>query len=382
MSDISQHGLIGTLQRLAEHPALHQELEAVTRHQPAVLILPCHIGELRRPALKRILRELEQARFLSEILIPLNGTDAQGVVEARCFFRAHTSRPHRVLWCDPLREHGIAGGKGSNVWAAIGLLARERKAATLLLADADVTTFRLEMLARLLYSVAEPTFGYTFAKCYYPRVSDRIHGRVSRLFFAPLLQALVRAGGHQPLLDFLRSFRYPLAGECAFTLELAASLPLETGWGLETGMLCDLFRLVDPRQVCQVDAGIRYDHKHQPLGDQSSGLLRMSREIAHTLLFHLEREGVRIDPSFCEALEASYRREAVEAMRRSAALAKINGLRYLEEEECRLVESFCAVLSDALHQRSEITTLPPWNYPTPEGEAALEAVLEDITPSC
>lgn len=101
----------------------------------------------------------------------------------------------------------------------------------------------------------------------------------------------------------------------------------------------------------------------------------MSSEIARTLLAHLEREGVRMEPLFCEALEACYRREAMEAMRRSAALAKINGLRYLEEEEARTVASFCTVLSEALSQRGEATTLPPWNHPTPEGMAALAAVI-------
>lgn len=382
MSDISQHGLIGTLQRLAEHPGLNEELTCLTADRPAVLILPCHVGELGRPALRSILRELTAARFLSEIVIPLNGTDAAGAAQAHQFFRDHCPRPHRVLWCDPLHDHGVPPGKGSNIWAALGTLVAERQAATLLMADADVTTFRLEMLARLLYSVAEPSLGYTFAKSYYPRVTDRIHGRVSRLFFAPLLQALVRAGGHLPLLDFLRSFRYPLAGECALTLDLAAQLPVEAGWGLEVGMLCDLFRLTDPRQICQVDAGIRYDHKHQPLGDEATGLVRMSGEIARTLLRHLEIEGVRLDDSFCAALETSYRREAAEAMRRSAALAKINALHYAAEEEQQAVDSFCTALTGALQQRSATveaslvptTPLAPWQRPTAEGIAALRSV--------
>ena len=39
------------------------------------------------------------------------------------------------------------------------------------------------------------------------------------------------------------------------TRELAAALPVSSGWGLEIGQLCEVFRRADPREVCQVDGG-------------------------------------------------------------------------------------------------------------------------------
>ncbi len=369
MSDISQHGLLCTLQRLSDNPGLEAELASLTRERPAALVLPCHAEELTRPALGGILDELARAAFLSEVVIPMNGLDAEGARRAGAFFAARLSVPHRVLWCDSPAFAGPMGalvpgfrpGKGSNVWLALGVLAREERCALVLTADADVTTFRLEMLARLTFALAHPDLGYTFAKSYYPRVTDRIHGRVSRLFLAPLLQAVVRAGGHQPLLDFLQSFRYPLAGECGFTRSLAASLPLDTGWGLEIGMLCDVFRRTDPREVCQVDAGGRYDHKHQPLGDGARGLVRMCGEIARTLFAHLALEGVRLDRPFFDAVLASYRREAAEALRRSAALAKINALRFEASDEEAAVRSFEAALHEASKAPALPSPLPGWS---------------------
>jgi glucosyl-3-phosphoglycerate synthase len=366
MSDISQHGLIGTLQRLNDNPGLDAELHRLTRDRPVALVLPCHAGDLGRPALERIVEELSTATFIAEVLIPVNGVGpatGEAFSRARAFFRERLSLPHRLLSCEPGGDAPPAyrPGKGSNVWAAVSLLGKENNAAFVLTADADVTTFRIEMLARLAFALADPDLGYTFAKCYYPRVTDRIHGRVSRLFLAPLLQALVRAGGHLPLLDFLRSFRYPLAGECGMTRELALSLPFETGWGLEIGMLCDLFRRIDPRQVCQVDAGGPYDHKHQPLGDGQRGLVRMCGEIARTLLRHLAQEGVRLDDAFFEAVSASYRREAGEAVRRSAALAKINALRFEAEEEKSAVGHFEAALQEAFEDPACPPPLPAWN---------------------
>lgn len=372
MSDISQHGLIGTFQRLRENPQLADDLAQLTREQPTALILPCHASELKRPALRGILRELSAASYLAEVIIPINGTDREGIAAARCFFKASLALPHRILWCDPIHGESVPAGKGSNVWSAIGLLAREQRVAVVLLADADVTTFRLKMLSRLLFPLVAPSSGYTFAKSYYPRVTEeRIHGRVSRLFLAPLLQAVVRTAGHLPLLDFLRSFRYPLAGECALRLDLAAELPLDPGWGLEIGMLCDIFRQVDPRQVCQVDAGLRYDHKHQPLGDDGGGLVRMAGEIAATLLQHLQQEGIRLTPAFLDAVVASYRRESAEALRRSTLLARINALRYAVEEERHAVDSFCGILQSVCQEGSQLANresmrapLPPWSQPT------------------
>src|SRR5204863_692618 len=111
---------------------------------------------------------------------------------------------------------GVPAGKGRNVAAAFAHLAGS-DCAIVATQDCDVASFRRADLARLCYAVAHPQLGYRFAKMYYSRVTDRLYGRVSRLFLAPLLHAVVRVAGHQPLVDYLLSFRYPLAGEVALT---------------------------------------------------------------------------------------------------------------------------------------------------------------------
>jgi glucosyl-3-phosphoglycerate synthase len=368
MSDISQHGLICTLQRLVENPRLDAELAHATAERPVTLVLPCHADDLLRPALAKIARELSRSSFISEILIPVNGLDSAGFMHAKSLLKDQISVPHRVLWCDAVADAlteelpGFKPGKGSNVWLATGLALKEHASSYILAADADVTTFRLEMLARLTYALTHPELGFSFAKSYYPRVTNRIYARVTRLFFGPLLQAILRACGHQPLLDFLRSFRYPLAGEFGFSTSLAASLPFDTGWGLEVGMLCDVFRRKDPREVCQVDAGLRYDHKHQPLGNRENGLVKMCREVAQTLFFQLEKEGLTTDPAFFDAVQSSFKREAAEAIRRSAALSKINGLDFDAEEEQMFVNAFHAALKEAAQSKEPLPPrLPEWN---------------------
>ena len=70
------------------------------------------------------------------------------------------------------------------------------------------------MLARLFYPVAHPAFSYQFCKGYYFRLAEgRLKGRVSRLLVTPLLRALKIVLGSSEYLEYLDSFRYPLAGE-------------------------------------------------------------------------------------------------------------------------------------------------------------------------
>lgn len=247
-----------------------------------------------------------------------------------------------VLWADrPDAPAAALGGKGGNVAAAFTHLLADSSCDIFATQDCDVASFRREDLARLCYAVAHPRLGYRFAKMYYSRVTDRLYGRVSRLFFAPLLHAVVSVAGHVPLVDFLLSFRYPLAGEVAMTRELAASLRSSAGWGLEIGQLCEVFRHVDPRDVCQVDGGSGYDHKHQPA---TTALAGMAAEIARELFRQFAAEGLPDDAAFRAEIARAYRRESAHALRRSASLALINRLPFDEAAESQIVAAFAARL--------------------------------------
>jgi glucosyl-3-phosphoglycerate synthase len=219
-------------------------------------------------------------------------------------------------------------------------------------------SFRRENLARLAYAAAHPDFGFGFAKMYYSRATDRLYGRVTRLFLAPLLQAVVRFAGHQPLLDFLRSFRYPLAGEVAIDSALAAAVPFNSSWGVEIGLLTEIFRQIDPRNVAQVDGGGGYEHRHHPAAEGGT-LSRMVREISQTLLVALQQEGCGGSEFNWHMIRDGYLHEAKQAVRRSSALARINGFAFDEDAEAGLVEIFG---NELLAERSiRSVPLPSWS---------------------
>ena len=145
--------------------------------------------------------------------------------------------------------------------------------------DCDILDYQRDLLARLCAPTANPNMSYEFAKGYYSRVSERMHGRVTRLFMTPLLQALKSVLGPIPLLDYLASFRYPLSGECSMTSDLVRANRIPADWGLEIGVLAEVFRNCSLKRVAQVELVANYDHKHQELSRDNArqGLHRTCR---------------------------------------------------------------------------------------------------------
>jgi glucosyl-3-phosphoglycerate synthase len=388
MADFAQTGLICTLQRLNEThlDRLEAELFTLAAERPISLVLPCYAAELDGAALPRLCAELAGASWLREVIVSMNGLDQPGFARASALFASVPNS--RILWNDgprlaPLHAsllgctpEALPHGKGLNVWAAIGVITAEAKSEIVVTQDCDVASFQRVNLARLCFACSHPELQFSFAKMYYSRVTDRLYGRVTRLFLAPLLQACVRVAGHQPLLDFLLSFRYPLAGECAGRRELAASLPMSAGWGLEIGQLAELFRQLDPRAVCQVDGGSGYDHKHQPV---MGGLVSMCREIADTLFSQLATEGFAATPALREAIAGAYRRESALALQRSAALALINGIPFDRAHEENITAAFASVLEEP-GSDTPFTVLPAWSRLARDKAQAVSALACSLVP--
>jgi glucosyl-3-phosphoglycerate synthase len=375
MSDFTQNGVICTLPRLNEthlEPLDTQLLPRLETTAPVSLILPCHAPDLDRPALQHICNQLAGARWLKRVLVPVNGLALDEVPaltrrlsgQLPCevsVFSTDSPALRSVLSAAAGRpETPLRPGKGLNVWAAMGVLHAARIPGTYVLQDADVLSFQRSTLARLCLAVSEPTLGFEFAKMYYSRVTDRLYGRVSRLFLAPLLQSLIQVAGHHPLLDFLQSFRYPLSGECALRASLASSLPVWEGWSLEIGMLAEVFRRIEPQRVCQVDGGTGYDHKHQPA---EAGLHPMCVQIAETLLQQLATEGCHVDAPFRQTLMRAQTKHAAEAARRSAALAFLNAIPCDLETEKTAAQGFAATLRGVAASGTsfENSPLPSWD---------------------
>ncbi len=367
MADFHQTGVITSLHRLGEPNLvrLERELLKYSQERPVALVLPCLYAEIHGPALKRIVEELSQVPYLRQCVVSLSGdADRDQFREMRELFdvvRASDGSGPTVIWnqgprvqglFNRLRDEGLdpgAEGKGRANWIAYGYVLATQKARVVATHDCDILDYRRDLLARLCYPTANPNMSYEFAKGYYSRVSDRMHGRVTRLFMTPLMRAMKSVLGPVPLLDYLESFRYPLAGECSMTIELVRANRIPADWGLEVGVLAEVYRNCSLKRICQVELVENYDHKHQDLSehDPSGGLHRMVRDIAASLIRNLASYGVEFDSGFLNTMIAAYVRTAQDAIARYSDDAKLNGLTFDRHEEEVAVETFSGALRAA-----------------------------------
>jgi glucosyl-3-phosphoglycerate synthase len=369
MSDFFQHGLISTLHRLVDGPVAGR-IDLLPGTEPVDLLLPCHYAEIGTPALGRIIDCLRDVSFLSSVVISMNGIPDHSTEEVKRFW-SRMEKAHVILRNDSprlleqlhARELAAIPGKGLNIWLALGWLATHRSSGTVLIHDCDIASYEADIVASLAIPVA--AMGYGFCKGYYSRVREELFGRVTRLFVIPLVRSLERVVGHTPLLDFIDSFRYPLAGEYSMKFETAMELPIESGWGLEIGSLCELHRHLDPGSVCQVDLAISYDHKHRILDPEQpgKGLLHTASEIATSLLTHLERDGCRLDTKTLGSLENAYRTVSRDFVRRYQHVALLNGLPFDTSREMVTADAFAKTLSEICSEflrGTRSSSLPPW----------------------
>jgi glucosyl-3-phosphoglycerate synthase len=365
MGDFYQTGVISTLHRFTSNnlDRMEAELKRFSRATPMALILPCLYSELEGPAMPRILEELKKVKYLRQIVIGLDRADADQFRKAREFF-AGLALEKRIVWndgpaltklYDQLSANGISAGppgKGRNVWMCFGYVLADEKAKAIALHDCDILTYSRELLARLCYPVVNPGLAYEYAKGYYARITDRFHGRVTRLFVSPLVRTLLKMVGYHPYLAFLDSFRYPLAGEFSLSVDLARNVRIPSDWGLEIGFLGEVFRNCATRRICEVEICDVYDHKHQALSpdDPTTGLSRMSLDITKSLLRTLAGEGVVISDAFIRSLRVSYLRSAQDTIKKYADDAALNGLVFDRHEEGTAVETFAKVIDQAVKE--------------------------------
>ena len=355
MSDFHQNGVVTVLHRLGR-PNLEQLEAELQRHastNPIALILPSLYSELQRPALRKIVETLTEVRYMNEIVISLDRASALEFRLAKEYFSILPQRV-RVIWNDGSRiQHilkrltdnaidvGLAG-KGRGCWTAFGYVLARHQSKVLALHDCDIVSYDRQYLARLCYPIANPNLGYEFAKGYYSRITDRLHGRVTRLFMTPLLRSLQQLVGTHPLLTFLDSFRYPLAGEFAMVSDLAWINRIPGDWGLEVGVLAEVYRSCALRRVCQVDIADAYEHKHQELSadNPDAGLLKMSADITKALFRNLASDGVILSDGLLKTLRATYLQAAQDAISRYENDAMINSLQFDRHQERTAVEVF------------------------------------------
>ena len=146
-----------------------------------------------------------------------------------------------------------------------------------------------------------------FCKGYYARVANgRINGRVCRLLVTPLIRSLKKVLGDMEYLDYMDSYRYSLAGEFSFRRDVLKDLRIPSDWGLEIGVLSEMYRNYANNRLCQVDIADIYDHKHQNLSadNDDAGLSKMSIDIAKALIRKLATRGVTFNTETFRTLKA------------------------------------------------------------------------------
>lgn len=381
MGDFHQNGSITTLHNLDHRPIteMEAELNRFKRTRPIGLVLPSLFSELEGPALSNIVDELCQVPYLDEIVIGLDRADLEQYQYALEYF-GRLPQHHRILWNDGPRLLGIDAqlkeldlaptdlGKGRNVWYCYGYMLASGKAEAIALHDCDILTYDRSLLARLIYPVANPNFSYAFCKGYYARVSEqKIRGRVMRLFVTPLIRTMKKVCGESDFLNYMDSFRYPLAGEFSMRASVINDLRIPSDWGLEVGVLSEMYRNYATNRICQVDIADIYDHKHQDLSleDKNKGLSRMSVDIAKALFRKLATNGEVFSPEKFRSLKATYYRIALDFIDSYQNDAMINGLdfdRHTEEESVELFASNLMVAGDHFLDRPmDKPFIPSWN---------------------
>ena len=390
MSDFFQNGVITTFHRLGQDnlKRMEAELREYSKIRPIALVLPSLYREFRSGALKKIMETIKKVNYLKQIVLCLDKASPSQFQEVKKHFL--DVRRLSIIWNDGPRMKQLyelldknrlspgKEGKGRAVWISLGYVLAGRKSRVIAIHDCDIVTYSRNLLARLCYPVTTPHFEYEFCKGYYSRVTDKMHGRATRLFFTPFIRALEKLLGYLPFLVYLDSYRYSLAGEIAMRRDLAMALRIPSDWGLEVGTLSEVYRNMALNRICQVDIADEYEHKHQPLkaDDPESGVLKMTIDIAKTIFLNLSLEGVQYSQGFFKSLHHIYLKTAQETLIQYESDAAINGLNFDRHNESICVEAF----AEGIRRAGEVFWENPSAAPLIPNWHRVNAAVPDFFP--
>jgi glucosyl-3-phosphoglycerate synthase len=234
--------------------------------------LPTHECAATVGEIVAVLGQLRKAGAIDEIVV-VDAASADGTA-------ALAERAGAAVWqeAELLPSYGPVLGKGDAMWRALSVLAGE----LVCFLDADTQGFA----ARFATGVLGPLVceqSVSFVKAFYrrPFVQGGVlladgGGRVNHLMARPALALFY------PELSELRQ---PLAGEMAARRELLERVPFATGYGVEVGMLIDVWREVGLEGIAQVDLD-EHRNRHQPL----SALTPMASAVLATIARRLEQD--------------------------------------------------------------------------------------------
>ncbi|MEA1964046.1 MAG: glucosyl-3-phosphoglycerate synthase [Candidatus Aerophobetes bacterium] len=193
---------------------------------------------------------------------------------------AHRAGARVYLASDYLPEYGTTNGKGENLWKSLYLL----KGDIITWIDADIKNIH----PKFVYGILGPLLEYEhikYVKAFYQRplvmgkkVKPAGGGRVTEILVRPLL-----ANFYPELSGFLQ----PLSGEYAGRREILEAVPFRVGYGVEIGLLIDIYEKWGLKALAQVDLDKRV-HRNRSLSE----LGEMSFAILHTFFTRLQERGI------------------------------------------------------------------------------------------
>lgn len=267
---------------------------------------------------------------------------------------------------------GIPPGKGAGLWLAIGASSGD----ILAFIDSDIRSLEEWQVAALVEPILR-TFedkrrNVEFVKAYYTRLSVnldspergfyKLGGRVTRLFVIPFLRVLARHG----ILKGVERLRYPLSGEFAGTRELITSLSLPADYGVETGMLVEIWKKGLTDKIAEADLHL---FQHFPQSDNL--VVNMVEQIINLLAWELKDYMTLTEEIVDEYLQEAYK----EIERTQALFGKIEVRTEVDhtvrrtfykdiEGDKRRVEAYAKIIRNITSNEGTFTRslykMPPW----------------------
>lgn len=364
---------------------MEEKLHRAADKIPMGVLIPALYSDLAGEAMKNIINVLSDMKLIKRVYICLDRATYENYCSAIEILKPLGDKGV-LIWNDsPIMRDIIAEiekelvvdirGKGNAVWTGLGYVIAKSEVSALAFHDADILTYDKDFLIRLLFPIVH--LRYQFSKGYYIRYNTKFYGRVCRLFYFPFVRALKDVFGCTEYIDYMGDFRYPLSGEFAIFVNQARMLEFPSDWGIEVGILGEVYRNMRVNRICQVELTTRYDHKHQQLGDApDKGLYKMASDIARTFFSYLASNGRILGTDTVNSIRFAYLKNAREAVGMYESYADMydNRIDYDFHEELKTVELFAKGIAHAAESLyntpKESVMLPDWKR--------VESAVEDI----
>lgn len=225
---------------------------------------------------------LREAGAIDEVVvIDAGSADGTAAVAERAGAAVHQE-------AELMPELGPVLGKGDAMYRALAVMRGE----IVCYLDADTAGVSAHYATGLLGPlVCEP--GIEFVKAFYRRPFE--HGGVSLPEGGGRVNHLLARPALELFYPELAAVRQPLAGEVAARRELLERVPFATGYGVEIGMLIDVWREIGLDGIAQVDLD-EHRNRHQPL----AALTPMARTVLATIARRARAEDRLIDMEIAE----------------------------------------------------------------------------------